>query len=101
MESEIAVQQIGNYTLGRNVDLMFGGGSCHFKSMKDPLSCRSDEMDLLEVAKGFGWRYVDSKRDFDQVRSPSVYVTPFILFYNSKFLWINLYIVYSWCLGYP
>ncbi|KAI8904882.1 alkaline-phosphatase-like protein [Gorgonomyces haynaldii] len=41
-EADIAMQQIGNYTLGRRVDLMFGGGKCFFTPVNQPLSCRSD-----------------------------------------------------------
>ncbi|KAI9348166.1 alkaline-phosphatase-like protein [Obelidium mucronatum] len=51
MEDEIAVQQIGNYSLGRMVDLAFAGGSCHFKPQTGESleSCRADDKDL------FGW----------------------------------------------
>jgi alkaline phosphatase len=73
MEDTIALQQIGNYTLGRQVDLMFGGGSCHFKPGNTTGSCRTDGLDLLQIAKeNYGWTFVDSKKDFDGVRSADV-----------------------------
>ncbi|KAJ3193949.1 hypothetical protein HDU82_002622 [Entophlyctis luteolus] len=60
MENEIAVQEIGNYSLGRTVDLMFGGGSCHFKpASAGPSSCRHDELDLFRWgATKYGWTSV-------------------------------------------
>ncbi|KAJ3011707.1 UNVERIFIED_CONTAM: hypothetical protein HDU68_001572, partial [Siphonaria sp. JEL0065] len=63
MEDEIAVQQIGNYSLGRMVDLAFGGGACHFKPQTggNMDSCRLDEKDLLQWGRDkFGWNFVDS-----------------------------------------
>ncbi|KAJ3416821.1 2-oxoglutarate dehydrogenase complex E2 component [Chytridiales sp. JEL 0842] len=71
MEDDIALQQIGNYTLGRNVDLMFGGGSCHFKPRGDKGSCRADELNLVQMSKGFGWKgFLETKEEFDAVRGP-------------------------------
>lgn len=55
-ENKIASQQVGDNPLGRSVDLMFGGGFCHFlpKSMKH--SCRSDERNLFdEGQKKYNW----------------------------------------------
>jgi alkaline phosphatase len=65
MEDEIALQEIGNYTLGRRVDLMFGGGQCHFKPMTDPLSCRSDNTDVFGLAQTLGWNIGTTKKQFD------------------------------------
>ncbi|KAI9321349.1 alkaline-phosphatase-like protein [Dichotomocladium elegans] len=56
-ENDIAVQQIGDYPLGRSVDLMFGGGSCHFLPKHDRRSCRKDSRDLFsEASNAFGWK---------------------------------------------
>ncbi|CAO3648556.1 unnamed protein product [Mucor hiemalis] len=55
-ENKIAVQQIGDNPLGRSVDLMFGGGYCHYlpKSAKD--GCRNDERNLFdEGQKKHNW----------------------------------------------
>ena len=54
-ENDIALHQIGNYTLGRQVDLMFGGGLCHFLPNSSVGSCRADSINVLQEAtqKGF------------------------------------------------
>ncbi|KAJ3289584.1 hypothetical protein HDU79_003938, partial [Rhizoclosmatium sp. JEL0117] len=63
MEDEIAVQQIGNYSLGRMVDLAFGGGSCHFKPQtgSNAGSCRADDLDLLSWGvEKYRWNILES-----------------------------------------
>ena len=58
-ENQIAVQQIGNNPLGRTVDLMFGGGYCHFLPKSAKNSCRKDGRDLLKEARDkHGWNTV-------------------------------------------
>ncbi|KAI7883597.1 alkaline phosphatase-like protein [Lichtheimia hyalospora FSU 10163] len=58
-ENAIAIQQIGDYRLGRSVDLMFGGGYCHFLPKSDTRSCRKDERNLfVEANDKFGWEHV-------------------------------------------
>lgn len=55
-ENKIATQQIGDNPLGRSVDLMFGGGYCHYlpKSIKG--GCRSDQRNLFdEGQKKYNW----------------------------------------------
>lgn len=37
------------------LDLAIGGGGCHFLPKSSPLSCRSDELDLVSIAKEQGW----------------------------------------------
>ncbi|KAJ3193647.1 hypothetical protein HK101_004425 [Irineochytrium annulatum] len=64
-EDEIATQQIGNYSLGRNVDLMFGGGACHFMPRTGPGSCRSDGEDLTMLAQAIGWKMIWDRSGFD------------------------------------
>ncbi|KAJ3044699.1 hypothetical protein HDV00_001103 [Rhizophlyctis rosea] len=68
-ENQIALQQIGNYTLGRRVDLMFGGGLCHFKPMGDPISCRLDNVNVLELAERSGWAVGTDKVAFDALEA--------------------------------
>ncbi|KAJ3134096.1 hypothetical protein HK100_003837 [Physocladia obscura] len=75
MENEIAVQQIGNYSLGRMIDVAFAGGSCQFqpKSAGSGVSCRSDELDLFSWgAEKIGWNYVKNVAEFRSidVKSP-------------------------------
>ncbi|KAG2208217.1 hypothetical protein INT47_006072 [Mucor saturninus] len=55
-ENKIASQQVGDNPLGRSVDLMFGGGYCHFLPKSMEHSCRSDERDLFDEAqKKYNW----------------------------------------------
>ncbi|KAG0239278.1 hypothetical protein BGX31_002881 [Mortierella sp. GBA43] len=60
MESDIATQQIGDYELGRRVDLMMGGGRCLFLPNTTEGSCRQDGRDLLNESKVLGWENVIS-----------------------------------------
>ncbi|ORY97598.1 alkaline-phosphatase-like protein [Syncephalastrum racemosum] len=56
-ENQIAAQQIGDNPLGRSVDLLLGGGSCHFLAKSDRGSCRGDNRHLLQEAKEkYGWK---------------------------------------------
>lgn len=68
MEDDIAIQEVGNYTLGRVIDLMFGGGSCHFLPSSDPQSCRGDSTDVLKLAREqYGWNIGRTRSDFDDL----------------------------------
>ncbi|ORZ00099.1 alkaline-phosphatase-like protein [Absidia repens] len=70
MEDWIAEQQVGDNPLGRTVDLMFGGGWCHFygNSTQDK-SCRLDDRDLLEEAKTkHGWSVCLDRPHFDSLK---------------------------------
>ncbi|KAG0209945.1 hypothetical protein BGX28_009816 [Mortierella sp. GBA30] len=62
MEADIAVQQIGDYELGRQVDLMLGGGRCFFLPNTTEGSCRTDDRNLLEEAisthRPYGWKHL-------------------------------------------
>ncbi|KAF9996064.1 hypothetical protein BGZ80_008203 [Entomortierella chlamydospora] len=59
MESEIAEQQIGDYVLGRQVDLMMGGGRCFFLPNTTKGSCRKDDRDLIKESQdNFDWKHV-------------------------------------------
>ncbi|KAI8600338.1 alkaline phosphatase [Dissophora ornata] len=58
MEADIAVHQIGDYELGRQVDLMLGGGRCFFLPNTTEGSCRSDNRDLIKESKSYGWDHV-------------------------------------------
>lgn len=68
MEDEIAMQMIGeSHPLGRMVDLMFGGGRCHFLPNDNEHGCRNDTIDVTKVAQKAGWSYIDSRKDFDNL----------------------------------
>lgn len=68
MEDDIAMQMIGETNpLGRVVDLMFGGGRCHFLPNSTDHSCRADDTDVVKVAEKGGWNYIDNRKDFDNL----------------------------------
>lgn len=67
MENDIALQQIGFNPLGRQVDLMFGGGECEFLPNTTQGSCRKDDRDLKREGKEeFNWNFI-SKEEFEQI----------------------------------
>jgi len=47
------------------VDLILGGGRCHFLTNLTQGSCRADDRDLIQVAKEKGFHYVDDRHGFD------------------------------------
>lgn len=66
---EIALQEIGEGVLGRSVDLMLGGGRCHFLPNSTEGSCRLDDVDVVGIAKDkHGWGYVDDRSGFDSLK---------------------------------
>ncbi|KAG5988815.1 hypothetical protein E4U52_006212 [Claviceps spartinae] len=68
MQDEIALQEIGQGPLGRSVDLMLGGGRCHFLPNSTEDSCRLDNVDVVKLAKAkYGWGYADSRASFDDL----------------------------------
>jgi alkaline phosphatase len=68
MEADIAAQQIGDYPLGRQVDLMFGGGRCFFLPNSTEGSCRVDERDLVKESKERGFKYLSTRKEFDDLK---------------------------------
>ncbi|EPQ29584.1 uncharacterized protein PFL1_02803 [Pseudozyma flocculosa PF-1] len=64
-EDEIANQQIGNYLLGKQVDILWGGGRRHFLPNTTSPGIRTDGKDLVAQAKSEGWTYVSNKMEFD------------------------------------
>jgi alkaline phosphatase len=64
-EDRIAEQMVGDYPLGRVVDLMLGGGRCHFLPNGTDGSCREDEKDIIAIAKDKGFGYVSTRKEFD------------------------------------
>ncbi|KAH8894894.1 alkaline phosphatase-like protein [Thozetella sp. PMI_491] len=66
-EDEIALQEIGEGVLGRTVDLILGGGRCHFLPNTTAGSCRFDDVDVAALAQEkHGWSYVDDRAGFDR-----------------------------------
>lgn len=64
-EDTIARQMIGDHPLGHVVDLMLGGGRCHFLPKPTSGSCRVDEIDIIGMAKDNGFNYVNDRAGFD------------------------------------
>lgn len=65
-EDLIAEHQLGHYPLGRNVDLILGGGRCHFLPRLDG-GCRSDSRNLVAEATAANWTYVGGRALFDRL----------------------------------
>lgn len=68
-EDRIAEQMVGDHPLGRVLDLMFGGGRCHFlpNSTVDS-SCRADDKDIVALAEKQGFTYIDDRAGFDKLK---------------------------------
>ncbi|KAL5328943.1 hypothetical protein ACEPPN_002452 [Leptodophora sp. 'Broadleaf-Isolate-01'] len=67
-EDLIAQQEVGEHPLGRVVDLMLGGGRCHFLPNTTEGGCRADDRDITKLAQDkYGWNYIDSRKDFDKL----------------------------------
>ncbi|KAI5457753.1 alkaline-phosphatase-like protein [Mariannaea sp. PMI_226] len=65
-EDAIALQEIGEGVLGRTVDLMLGGGRCHFLPNTTQGSCRADDVDVAKIAQEkHNWAYSDNRSGFD------------------------------------
>ncbi|EJS42177.1 pho8p [Saccharomyces arboricola H-6] len=72
-EDLIATHQLGEYPLGRVVDLLMGGGRSHFYPSGEKASShgqqgsRKDGRDLIDEAKANGWQYVGDRKSFDSL----------------------------------
>jgi alkaline phosphatase len=64
-EDLIAEQEIGDHPLGRVVDLILGGGRCHFLPNSTDGSCRADDRDLVKRAEENGFNYISTRKEFD------------------------------------
>jgi alkaline phosphatase len=86
-EDLIAQQEVGEHPLGRVVDLMLGGGRCHFLSNTTDGSCRGDDRDIAKLAQDkYGWTYIDSREDFDGLELGNAVKLPLLgLFAGSDF----------------
>jgi alkaline phosphatase len=64
-EDLIAEQEVGEHPLGRVVDLILGGGRCHFLPQDVEGGCRADDRNLIEVAQEKGFHYIQDRNAFD------------------------------------
>lgn len=76
-EATIADQQLGNYTLGRQVDLLLGGGSNFFYPNTTGGS-RKDGRNLVNEAQAAGWQVVLNRTSFDALGNGTNYKYPTI-----------------------
>lgn len=67
-QDEIAMHEVGEGPLGHVVDLMLGGGRCHFLANSSDGSCRQDDIDVTGIASKNGWTYVDDRAGFDSLK---------------------------------
>ncbi|KAJ3088552.1 vacuolar alkaline phosphatase [Quaeritorhiza haematococci] len=72
MEDQIALHEVGHYPPGRMVDLMFGGGACHFLPNSSTGSCRADETDVFQIATENGWTIGRDRSAFETSSSASL-----------------------------
>ncbi len=77
-EDRIAEQMVGDFPLGRVVDLMLGGGKCHFLPNSSRGSCRGDDKDVVELAKNKGFSYASDKKAFDGLNFGSAVKLPLL-----------------------
>ncbi|KAJ2792540.1 vacuolar alkaline phosphatase, partial [Coemansia guatemalensis] len=72
MEDLIALQLIGRRNTSTSnslVDLMMGGGRCHFLPQSNENSCRSDDADVWQMAQRQGVSTVSGRKQFDDLHS--------------------------------
>jgi alkaline phosphatase len=83
-EDLIAEQEIGEHPLGRVVDLIMGGGRCHFLANSTEGSCRADDRDLVQKARDNGFHYIDSREQFDGLDNGRTVVLPLLGLFAEK-----------------
>ena len=77
-EDVVAEQEIGYHPLGRVVDLMLGGGRCHFLPNTAHGSCRNDNKDLLDMASKKNFSYIGDREGFDGLKLGSSVQLPLL-----------------------
>ncbi|MCJ1419752.1 hypothetical protein MMC32_006108 [Xylographa parallela] len=82
-EDKIARQLIGDHPLGHVVDLLLGGGRCHFLPQGTPGSCRTDTVDVIGMAKDNGFSYVEDRAGFDSLQLGSAVKLPLLGLFAS------------------
>ncbi|KAL1977561.1 hypothetical protein VTN31DRAFT_420 [Thermomyces dupontii] len=83
-EDLIAQQEVGEHPLGRVVDLMFGGGRCHFLPNTTDGGCREDDRDLIKVAQEKGFNYISTRKEFDGLNGGSGAKLPLLGLFAEK-----------------
>lgn len=83
-EDIIAAQELGDHPLGKTVDLLFGGGRCHFLPNSTEGSCRADDRDLIEYAEKGGFSYIQTRDEFDALKGGSEAKLPLLGLFAEK-----------------
>ncbi|KAI9924787.1 hypothetical protein ASPWEDRAFT_112083 [Aspergillus wentii DTO 134E9] len=83
-EDRVALQEVGEYPLGRVVDLMLGGGRCFFLPNSTEGSCRGDDRDVIEVAKNNGFNYINDRAGFDSLNGGTEAQLPLLGLFAEK-----------------
>ncbi|KAJ9474667.1 Repressible alkaline phosphatase [Pseudozyma hubeiensis] len=83
-EDEIASQQIGNYMLGRQVDILWGGGLRHFLPNTTKPGIRTDGRNLVEEAKQRGFNVVNNRTEFDALQGGNAIKLPSMALFASS-----------------
>ena len=69
-EDIIARQLIGDHPLGSVVDLLLGGGRCHFQPNTSAGSCRADDVDVIQMATSdHDFSYISDRQAFDSLKA--------------------------------
>lgn len=85
MQDAIALQEVGHGPLGRSVDLMLGGGRCHFMPNTTSGSCRLDNIDVIAMAEEkYGWSYIDNRKSFDALHEGQSAALPLLGLFASS-----------------
>lgn len=82
-EDKIAEQMVGNHPLGRVVDLMLGGGRCHFLPNTSVGSCRANDEDVIKIAQDNGFSYISNRSGFDALKMGSAVTLPLLGLFAS------------------
>lgn len=83
-EDEIASQQIGTYMLGRQVDVLWGGGKRHFLPNTTSPGIRKDGRNLIEEAKKVGFNVINNRTDFDALQGGKALKLPSMALFASS-----------------
>ncbi|KAJ5574332.1 Repressible alkaline phosphatase [Penicillium hispanicum] len=83
-EDLIAEQEVGEHPLGRVVDLMLGGGRCHFLPNSTEGSCRGDDRDIVDIASKNGFNYLQDRAGFDALNGGAEAKLPLLGLFADK-----------------
>ena len=93
-EDKMAEQMTGlSHPMGRVLDLMFGGGRCHFlpNTSAGHNSCREDDKDIISLAKKEqGWHFIEDRALFDALRGGLVVSLPMLGLFADTDIPMNL-----------